>query len=251
MYKREETVGNPNPAPITRKGNGAPTYTPSGNDDPPAGPVTGGGSSGGGGGGGVKYNGPGYQVQKIDNADYINKMYDTGLAAQKQQLAAGYEQNQAKLDEQAMLGQRATDANLNRTYIEAAKQQKNNAEMQNAYGLSSGARAQAQIAHNNALASNLTTIRQAQRDAEEQLQRDRANLSKEYTAAIAKAQADNDYNRAQALYQAAKDEENRELEKQKEIAALMMKAKDYSTLKEMYGLDDAQIKMLRNAGVTK
>ena len=73
-----------------------------------------------------------------------------------------YEQKQA---------QKQADANLNRTYVEAAKAAKNYGEVQNAYGLTSGAMAQAKLAQDNQLRGDLTSIRTAQQNADAQIER--------------------------------------------------------------------------------
>ena len=133
---------------------------------------------------------------KPKDAEYINKMYNGSLESQKQTLASGYENNVSNIDASMEKQQKATDANLNRTYVEAAKAAKNYGEVQNAYGLTSGAMAQARLAQDNQLQADLTALRAAQTDSDAQFARQRNLLAKEYSAAIAKAQADNDYQRA-------------------------------------------------------
>lgn len=68
---------------------------------------------------------------------------------------------------------------------------------------------------------------------------------KEYSAAIAKAQADNDYQRAQALYNAAKADEDQLMQMQKEAGNLMAGVGDYSILAKLYGLTDEQLALLK------
>lgn len=182
---------------------------------------------------------------KPKDAAYINKMYDGSLESQKQTLASGYENNVSNIDASMEKQQKATDANLNRTYVESAKAAKNYGEVQNAYGLSSGAMAQARLAQDNQLQADLTALRAAQTDSDAQFERQRNLLAKEYSAAIAKAQADNDYQRAQALYNAAKADEDQLMQMQKEAGNLMAGAGDYSILAKLYGLTDEQLAMLK------
>lgn len=182
---------------------------------------------------------------KPKDAAYINKMYDGSLESQKQTLASGYENNVSNIDASMEKQQKATDANLNRTYVESAKAAKNYGEVQNAYGLTSGAMAQARLAQDNQLQADLTALRAAQTDSDAQFERQRNLLAKEYSAAIAKAQADNDYQRAQALYNAAKADEDQLMQMQKEAGNLMAGAGDYSILAKLYGLTDEQLALLK------
>ena len=101
-------------------------------------------------------------TKKPTNEDLINQMYDASLAGQKPQLEQTRDQGLAELEQQQQKLQQQTDANLNRTYVEAAKDQRNYAEIQNAYGLSSGAMAQARLAQDNQLEADLTALRGAQ-----------------------------------------------------------------------------------------
>lgn len=181
---------------------------------------------------------------KPKDAEYINKMYDGSLESQKQTLASGYENNVSNIDASMEKQQKATDANLNRTYVESAKAAKNYGEVQNAYGLTSGAMAQARLAQDNQLQADLTALRAAQTDSDAQFERQRNLLAKEYSAAIAKAQADNDYQRAQALYTAAKADEDQLMQMQKDAGNLMAGVGDYSILAKLYGLTDEQLALL-------
>ena len=182
---------------------------------------------------------------KPKDAEYINKMYDSTLEGQKQTLAQNYETGVSDIAASAEKQRKATDANLNRTYVESAKAAKNYGEVQNAYGLSSGAMAQARLSQDNQLQADLTALRAAQTDSDAEFERQRNLLAKEYSAAIAKAQADNDYQRAQALYDAAKADEDQLMQMQKEAGNLMAGVGDYSILAKLYGLTDEQLALLK------
>lgn len=181
---------------------------------------------------------------KPKDAAYINKMYDGSLESQKQALTQNYDTGVSDIAASVEKQRKATDANLNRTYVESAKAAKNYGEVQNAYGLTSGAMAQARLAQDNQLQADLTALRAAQTDSDAQFERQRNLLAKEYSAAIAKAQADNDYQRAQALYNAAKADEDQLLQMQKEAGNLMAGVGDYSILAKLYGLTDEQLALL-------
>lgn len=149
-------------------------------------------------------------LSQFDNQ--IHKIYDANLESQKQTLKSGYDTDVSNLDAEKIAAQKETDTNLNRTYVEAAKKAKNYNEVQNAYGLTSGAMGQARLASGNQLAGDLTGIRNQGAEAQAEIERQRSILAKEYAAAIAKAQADNDMQRAQLLYEAAQKEQDRLLQ---------------------------------------
>ena len=75
--------------------------------------------------------------------------------------------------------------------------------MANAYGLNSGAIGQAALAQNNQLQSNLNTLESAQAAAQAEIEQQRVLLGQQYQLAINQAMAENNYNKAQALYQEA------------------------------------------------
>lgn len=167
----------------------------------------GGGRGSGGGRGNGSSGSSGGSMSQFDS--HINSMYDSYLEGQKATLQSGYETNVSNLDAEKEKSRKETDTNLTRTYVEAAKKAKNYNEVQNAYGLTSGAMGQAQLASGNQLAGDLTGIRNQGADAMAEIERQRSILAKEYAAAIAKAQEDNDFQRAQALYEAAQKEQDR------------------------------------------
>ena len=183
-------------------------------------------------------------TKKPTNEGLINQMYDASLAGQKVQLEQSRDQGLAQLEQQQRKLQQQTDENLNRTYVEAAKDQRNYAEIQNAYGLSSGAMAQARLAQDNQLEADLTALRGAQQQVDANIERERAMLSQEYMAAIAQAQADNDLQRAQALYEQARADEALLRQNQKEAGNLMASVGDYSILANLYGLTPEQLDKL-------
>jgi len=182
-------------------------------------------------------------MRKPTNEELINQMYDASLAGQKTQLEQTRDQGLAELEQQQKL-QQQTDANLNRTYVEAAKDQRNYAEIQNAYGLSSGAMAQARLAQDNQLEADLTALRGAQAQVDANIERERTLLSQQYMAAIAQAQAENDLQRAQALYEQARADEERLRQNQKEAGNLMASVGDYTILANLYGLTPEQLNKL-------
>lgn len=186
---------------------------------------------------------------KPTNEEMINQMYDASLAGQKSQLAQSRDQGLADLQAEQERLQKQTDANLNRTYVEAARDQKNYAEVQNAYGLTSGAMAQARLAQDNQLEADLTALRGAQANIDANIEREKTMLSQQYMAAIAQAQADNDLKRAQALYDQAKRDEDALRQNQLDAGKLMASVGDYTILANLYGLTPQQLALLMPNGV--
>lgn len=186
---------------------------------------------------------------KPTSEDLINQMYDASLAGQKTQLEQSRDQGMADLQAEQERLQKQTDANLNRTYVEAARDQKNYAEVQNAYGLTSGAMAQARLAQDNQLEADLTALRGAQANIDANIEREKTMLSQQYMAAIAQAQADNDLKRAQALYDQAKRDEDALRQNQLDAGKLMASVGDYTILANLYGLTPQQLALLMPNGV--
>lgn len=176
--------------------------------------------------------------------DYINEMYDSALASEKAALDQSYAQDTANLDAEQEKARKQSDANLTRTYVEAAKAQKSYNEVQNAYGLTSGAMAQARLAQDNQLQGDLTAIRTAQQDIDAGIERERSTLAQQYSAAIQQAQANNDLQRAQALFEAAQAEEARLNQQKANAANLMAGVGDYARLAELYGLTAEELALL-------
>ena len=135
--------------------------------------------------------------------DYLQQIYAANLASQLAQLEAAYNQTLSQLDE---TGEK-TDANYTeqkrQTTGTAAQQAANWREMANAIGLNSGAFGQAALAQSNNLQGNLNALNTAQASAQADIDRQRALLGQEYQLAILEAQANNDFERANALYNEA------------------------------------------------
>lgn len=191
--------------------------------------------------------------------EMINKMYDSQLSSQKETLESDFQVKDADLVAQKEKNQRAADSGMRATAVAADRATVSNAELQNASGLSSGARARVQQAKDNKLHSDLASIRAAQMEADADVERQRGLLAQEYASAIRQAQADNDLARAQALYQEAKDQENKQLQSQLSSAsneaarrsAELEAAKligdetgDYTKYWKLLGLSDAEIEAL-------
>ena len=132
-----------------------------------------------------------------------------------------YTQNIGALDGEKQSVQQQTDDNLTRTYIEADKAYKASTQQPNAPMLSGAANTQAALSRGNQVQQDVTTLRDAQSTADAEIKRERQLLASEYESAIKKAQADNDMQRAQQLYEAAKQEEERLTEYKKTAGNLL------------------------------
>jgi hypothetical protein len=138
-----------------------------------------------------------------DQSEYIRRMYEQQLAANKAQLENDYNQNVSNLaGEESKIGsnyyeqRRQTQANADRS-------QSNYNEIANASGLNTGTRGQAQLARSNQLQSDLTALGNAEAQNRAEIERQRTLLGQQYQNAIQKAQAENNMELAQRLYQEA------------------------------------------------
>lgn len=151
-----------------------------------------------------------------DLSGYLNQMYDAQLKSQLAALESAYQENLAELER----NQAETDAAYNeqkrQTQGNAERSAANWRELANAQGLNTGAMGQAALSQNNQLQSNLNTLGAAQAQALANIQSQRTLLGKQYQLQILQAQADNDFERAQKLYDEAvrQDEILREKEQQ-------------------------------------
>ena len=170
----------------------------------------------GGGGGGGYYGGgssaaaakPTYTAATLPSATsqeaYINAMYDANAAKQKAALEEQYMANVGTLDRQAAKIPGQYDAAANQAAAQAAINRANFNEQAAATGLNAGATGQAALAQNNALLGEIAAIRKNQADALGDVEAQRASLMQQYQAAIKAAIANNEADRAAALYNEAK-----------------------------------------------
>lgn len=142
-----------------------------------------------------------------DWTQYVNQMYDSQMAAQKEAIKQDENAAYEKLNDQKIQAQKQTDVNLTRTDVESKKAQKNFAEVKQAYGLTSGASAQARLASDNQLQADLTALRVAQQEGDAMRERERGRIAEYYASAIREAQAKNDLERAKMLYELAREAE--------------------------------------------
>ena len=161
----------------------------------------------------------------LNEEQYINKLYDTGLGNQKQVLQDNFSTDNGLLDDVQQGTRKHTEQFVNRTEVESQKADK----AFGSGGLTGGAQAQVDLTQENARRRNTSALQKTQSDADAEYQRRRQLLAKQYEADIKQAQANNDMQRAQALYEAAKAKDAQLLELQKQ-GALLMQSKGDSTV---------------------
>jgi hypothetical protein len=183
--------------------------------------------------------------------DQIKKLYSSQLASQQEQLKQGYLQADAEYAAEKDKAAKVAAKNIDLTKLEAQQAAVNNAELHAASGLTSGARAQARLARDNQLQADLTALRAQQQEVDADIERQRTLLSQQYQSAIREAQAENDYAKAQALYEEARRQQDALVAQQQaqnehalQAAKLMAEAGDYTRLAAIYGLSKSELAAL-------
>lgn len=174
----------------------------------------------------------------LNEDQYINKLYDkrqesqTGLLKENQQAQSGI------LDQNAQNTQAKTNEYQDRTQVEAQKASQN--PTYPSQRLSYGANAQAALSRGNQLQKDTTALNAQQAQAEAEIERQRQDLAAKYSAAIQQATAENDMQRAQQLYDAAKAEEKKLQALRQEAATFMQGKGDKSILESIVNGDPVQ-----------
>lgn len=161
-----------------------------------------GGGSGGGSSGGSRGSSSGYyeSIQPTDLSGYLNDMYNAYNEAQLSALKSAYEQNLADLQAQAekIPETYQTARNEAASQNDIARMAWN--EYANARGLNTGTSGQAALANSAVLQSNLTDISTQESDALAENALQQNQLAIQYRNAAVQAQAEGNYQLAQALY---------------------------------------------------
>ena len=161
-----------------------------------------GGGSGGGSSGGSRGSSSSYyeSIQPTDLSGYLNDMYNAYNEAQLSALKSAYEQNLADLQAQAekIPETYQTARNEAASQNDIARMAWN--EYANARGLNTGTSGQAALANSAVLQSNLTDISTQESDALAENALQQNQLAIQYRNAAVQAQAEGNYQLAQALY---------------------------------------------------
>lgn len=163
----------------------------------------------------------------LNEKEYINKLYDTNNQAQKDLLKQNFTDNTGVLNQEQSRVQQQTQDNVQRTQVEAKTAQ----EKYTGPKLSLGAQQQAALSRGNAQQSNVSALNQQQSELDMEIERQRKLLASQYETAIKQAQAENDMQKAQQLYSAAKDEEAKLLSL-RQSASTILAAKGDTSIQE-------------------
>jgi hypothetical protein len=136
-------------------------------------------------------------------ADSINDYYDQYIASQQEQEKASYDANLEALDYQQ--SKIAPEYKKQREAVasQQAIADKNFRESAAASGINTGAGSQYALASQNAYQGNITTLRQAEAEAQADVEETRRQTTASYQAAVAQALSNGNLARAQALYEEA------------------------------------------------
>lgn len=163
-------------------------------------------------------------LNALNEKDYINKLYDTNTQTQKDLLKQNFTDNTGVLNQEQNRVQQQTQENVQRTQVEAKTAQ----EKYNGPKLSLGAQQQAALSRGNAQQSNVSALNQQQSELDMEIERQRKLLAAQYETAIKQAQAENDMLKAQQLYDAAKDEEEKLLSLRQSASSILAAKGDTS-----------------------
>lgn len=173
-------------------------------------------------------------TKALNEDAYINKLYDGTLESQKKALQQGYDNSVKQLTTGQDATKKQTSDYVKRAYVEgqraAGHLQKPTPSISTPGLGNGGANAQARLTMANQQQANATALNQQQAAADMEFERQRKVLADQYAAQIKQAQADNDMNRAQALYDAAKAEEEQLRQFRQSAATLMANKGDNSIL---------------------
>lgn len=171
-------------------------------------------------------------MSALNEKDYINKLYDTNTEGQKKLLQENYTDNMGVLNQEQQRTEQQTADYVTRTGLEneAAKKLYTTGTGQK---MSAGANMQASLQQDNARQKNTTQLNQQQNQAVAEIDRQRQLQGTLYESQIKEAVANNDMQRAQALYEAAKAEDEQYLALRKQAATLMASKGDNSVMESI------------------
>lgn len=161
----------------------------------------------------------------LNTGEYINKLYDQRQNSQQGLMDQNQKESNSFLNEQSQNVQSQANDYVNRTNVEAQKaaQQPTTSNK----NLSYGATVQQGLSRQNQQQKDVSALNARQAQAEAEIDRQRQQLSQYYQTEIQRATAENDMQRAQQLYNAAKSEDQR-LQSLRQEAALYAKSHGYN-----------------------
>lgn len=167
----------------------------------------------------------------LNPGEYINKLYDRRQNAQQGLMDQNQKDSNAFLNDQSQAIQNQTNDYVNRTNVEAQKAAQQ--PTTNNRNLSYGATVQQGLTRQNQQQRDVSALNARQAQAEAEIERQRQQLSQYYQTEIQRATAENDLQRAQQLYNAAKSEDQRLQALRQEAALYAQSHGDNSILDDM------------------
>lgn len=174
----------------------------------------------------------------LNQDDYINKLYDKRQQSQQQLAQQNQKDSESFLSGQSHALSGQTDNYRQRTQVESQQ-----AAQQPTYApknLSAGAAAQVGLSRGNQLQKDVSALDARQAQAQAEIDRQRQQLAQFYQTEIQRATAENDMQRAQQLYDAAKAEEKRLQSLRQQAAVYAQSRGDGSIMDSMVRGDPLQ-----------
>lgn len=140
-------------------------------------------------------------TEPTDLTGYLQTLYDANLRASQAAVDKQYAGYEAALDAEKEKAQLAAYKSMTQEAVNAQRAQRAWNEAQSAYGLSSGAQGQVAVSRANQTQADISAIQAAQQAADAEIERQRTQYKEQYAAALLEAAANNDTQRAQALYE--------------------------------------------------
>lgn len=177
--------------------------------------------------------------------DSVNAIYDNANESARLQAESVTAAILSQLKAEREQEQKETDRKLTETYVNALRQGKNYDEVQGAYGLGSGNKAQAKLARMLGTTEDMTNLRGVQTGTDAAIAKKVAAAIQDRNDTVTDAVTENERSRVQALYDAAKDEEQALIDTQETVGKTLAEQGDYSILGKLYGLTQEQIDKLQ------
>lgn len=190
---------------------------------------------------GVQNTGVNYDWGGVDDlSKYLEDMYAAQKEAAISAIQNAYQQNIASIE--AANGQISPQYQnaRNQTAGSAEQSARNFAEYAAAYGLGSGASAQADLARNIALQNNLNDLNAQEADAYAQLELQKQQAEIEYNNAIAEAKANSNSELAAALYQEKVRVQNALIQQQQTLFEQALAEKQFQFQKQQADVSNNQ-----------
>lgn len=164
-------------------------------------------------------------MSALNEDDYINKLYDSSRDSHKKALQEAYDRSGQELTTGQEQTRNQTEEYQQRNQVETERAAANTTPPAS----NTGMKAQQALIMGNRQQANASALQQQQAAVDQEYQRRRQLLADQYASQIRQAQADNDMERAQQLYEAAKAEDQ-QLQAYRQQAAQMLYQKGDSTV---------------------